>query len=64
VREDINERRFEGEFYTPLRFGKKAIAYLNEVLGKNWYKTGKYRIWDMAAGTGNFKKFDKKQMIM
>jgi hypothetical protein len=52
---DEAQRRFEGEFYTPLRFGKKAIAYLNEVLGKNWYKTGKYRIWDMAAGTGNLE---------
>jgi hypothetical protein len=52
---DENQRRFEGEFYTPLRFGKKAIHYLTEVLGKNWYKTGKYRIWDMAAGTGNLE---------
>ena len=52
---DESQRRFEGEFYTPLRFGKKAINYINEVLGKNWYKTGKYRIWDMAAGTGNLE---------
>jgi hypothetical protein len=52
---DENQRRFEGEFYTPLRFGKKAINYINKVLGKNWYKTGKYRIWDMAAGTGNLE---------
>ena len=52
---DENQRRFEGEFYTPIRFCKKAINYLNEVLGKNWYKSGKYRIWDMAAGTGNLE---------
>jgi len=52
---DESQRRFEGEFYTPLRFGKKAINYFTEVLGKNWYKTGKYRIWDMAAGTGNLE---------
>lgn len=52
---DDSQRRFEGEFYTPLRFGKKAIHYLGEVLGKNWYKSGKYRIWDMAAGTGNLE---------
>ena len=52
---DENQRRFEGEFYTPLRFGKKAIHYLTETLGKNWYKSGKYRIWDMAAGTGNLE---------
>jgi hypothetical protein len=52
---DENQRRFEGEFFTPLRFGKKAIHYLDEVLEKNWYKSGKYRIWDMAAGTGNLE---------
>ena len=52
---DESQRRFEGEFYTPLLFGKKAIHYLTEVLGKNWYKTGKYRIWDMASGTGNLE---------
>lgn len=52
---DENQRRFEGEFYTPLRFGRKAVHYISEVLGKNWYKSGKYRIWDMAAGTGNLE---------
>jgi len=52
---DDNQRRFEGEFYTPLRFAKKAISYLTKTLGKNWYKSGKYRIWDMAAGTGNLE---------
>ncbi|GAA0879669.1 hypothetical protein GCM10009119_26380 [Algoriphagus jejuensis] len=52
---DESQRRFEGEFYTPLSFGKKAIHYWNEVLEKNWYKSGKYRIWDMAAGTGNLE---------
>lgn len=52
---DENQRRFEGEFYTPLKFAKKAVHYLTEVLGKNWYKSGKYRIWDMSAGTGNLE---------
>ncbi len=52
---DESQRRFEGEFYTPLRFGKKAVHYWNDVLGKNWYKSGKFRIWDMAAGTGNLE---------
>jgi hypothetical protein len=52
---DESTRRFEGEFYTPIIFAKKAITYLTEVLGKNWYKSGKYRIWDMAAGTGNLE---------
>lgn len=52
---DESQRRFEGEFYTPLRFGQKAVHYLGEVLGKKWYKSGKFRIWDMAAGTGNLE---------
>ena len=52
---DESQRRFEGEFYTPLLFAKKAIHCWNKVLGSNWYKTGKYRIWDMAAGTGNLE---------
>lgn len=52
---DESQRRFEGEFYTPLHFGQKAVHYFNQVLGKNWFKSGKYRIWDMAAGTGNLE---------
>ena len=52
---DESQRRFEGEFYTPLRFAQKAINYFTDVLGKNWYKSGKYRIWDMASGTGNLE---------
>lgn len=52
---DDSIRRFEGEFFTPLHFGQKAIHYWNSVLGKNWLKSGKYRIWDMAAGTGNLE---------
>ena len=52
---DESQRRFEGEFYTPVKFAQKAIHYFGEVLGKKWYKSGKYRIWDMAAGTGNLE---------
>jgi hypothetical protein len=52
---DESQRRFEGEFFTPLHFGLKAIHYLTEVLGKDWYKSDKFRIWDMAAGTGNLE---------
>lgn len=52
---DESQRRFEGEFYTPLPFAKKAIHYWDDVLPRNWFKSGKYRIWDMAAGTGNLE---------
>lgn len=52
---DESQRRFEGEFYTPLPFARKAIHYWESVLGKNWHKKGKYRIWDMCAGTGNLE---------
>jgi hypothetical protein len=52
---DESQRRFEGEFYTPLPFARKAIHYWGEVLNKDWFRSGKYRIWDMAAGTGNLE---------
>jgi hypothetical protein len=38
-----------------LRFGQKGVHYWNEVLGKNWFNSGKFRIWDMAAGTGSLE---------
>lgn len=49
------ERRFTGEFYTPIEFAQKGLQYLEKVIGKNWWKTGNYRFWDMAAGTGNLE---------
>jgi len=48
-------RRFHGEFFTPIRFAQKALEYIEKTLGKEWWKTGEYRIWDMAAGTGNLE---------
>ena len=49
-------RRFEGEYYTPIPYTTIAHDYIAETLGdKNWWKTGKYRLWDMAAGTGNLE---------
>lgn len=50
---DDAQRRFEGEFFTPVRFAKLALKYLEDVLGENWYN--EYKIWDMAAGTGNLE---------
>lgn len=49
------DRRFTGEFYTPVEFAEKGLKYLEKVLGKEYWKSGKYRIWDMAAGTGNLE---------
>lgn len=53
------KRRFEGEFYTPIRFAQKAIDYLDAVIGgeakKIDWDSGKYRLWDMACGTGNLE---------
>ena len=48
---EINLRRFTGEFYTPIDFAKKAFDYLTRTVnfGSN------FRIWDMAAGTGNLE---------
>ncbi len=48
-------RRFEGAFYTPISFAKKGLEYLEKVIGKEWWKSGEYRFWDMACGTGNLE---------
>ena len=48
-------RRFTGEFYTPVEFAAKGLDYLERTVGKEWWKSGEYRFWDMAAGTGNLE---------
>ena len=53
---DDYKRRFEGEFYTPIPYTSIAHDYIAETLGdKHWWRSGKYRLWDMAAGTGNLE---------
>lgn len=52
---EIEYRRFTGEFFTPLSFAEKAIDYIYRVIGRKCWSTGKYRLWDMAAGTGNLE---------
>ena len=49
------DRRMRGEYYTPVDFAEKSLEYLSSILGKEWWKSGEYRIWDMAAGTGNLE---------
>lgn len=48
-------RRTHGEFFTPLDFAKKGLDYLKKQLGRNWWASGEYRLWDMAAGSGNLQ---------
>lgn len=48
-------RRFTGEFYTPIDFAEKAFDYIKRTVGPEKYKQGNWRIWDMAAGTGNLE---------
>ena len=48
-------RRFEGEFYTPIPFAAKAYEYILKTVGKSKLESGNYRIWDMAAGSGNLE---------
>ena len=54
---DEDMRRFHGEFFTPIRFANKALEYIERTVGKEWWKSGEYRIWDMAAGTGNLEYY-------
>ncbi len=48
-------RRFTGEFYTPIDFAAKAFEYIERTVGTKKYQSGNWRIWDMAAGTGNLE---------
>jgi hypothetical protein len=52
---DDAARRREGEFFTPLAFAAKALEGLEKTLGPAWWRSGEYRLWDMAAGTGNLE---------
>ncbi len=52
---DESLRRFYGEFFTPVSFAKKSLDYIEKTIGKEWWKKGEYRLWDMAAGTGNLQ---------
>ena len=52
---DDTLRRFHGEFFTPIPFATKALDYIADTVGQEWWKTGEYRFWDMAAGTGNLE---------
>jgi hypothetical protein len=52
---DDEARRREGEFFTPLLFAAKALEGLEKTLGPHWWRGGEYRLWDMAAGTGNLE---------
>ena len=54
ITEDFR-RRFTGEFFTPVEFAEKGLEYLERTIGKEWWKTGEYRFFDMAAGTGNLE---------
>ena len=48
-------RRKQGEFFTPLPFARKALEYIERELGSHWWRDGRTRLWDMAAGTGNLQ---------
>ncbi len=52
---DEVDRRKHGEFFTPLLFAQKALQYIGKELGHEWWKSGEYRLWDMATGTGNLQ---------
>ena len=47
--------RLEGDYCTPFKLAQKAAKFLLQKLDKDWYLSGKYRIWDMTAGAGNLE---------
>jgi len=46
---DIGDRRYDGEFFTPLSYAKQAHDYLQEAFGEIYER----HWWDMCCGTGN-----------
>ena len=52
---NMDKRRFNGEFYTPPEFAQKGLDYIAKELGDDWYLT--HKIWDMACGTGNLEYY-------
>ena len=48
---ELADRREKGEYYTHPSVAQKAHEYLANHLGENWFR--EYKIWDMAAGSGN-----------
>lgn len=50
----MQKRRFNGDFYTPVEFAELACWEVEGLLGR-WWESGEYRLWDMAAGTGNLE---------
>lgn len=57
-----NLRRRTGEFYTPLAFADKAADYLARTVG-DWWLDDNFRLWDMAAGTGNLEFHFSAEML-
>ncbi|WP_278846875.1 hypothetical protein [Brachyspira pilosicoli] len=57
-----SKKRYLGEFYTPLIFAKKSLEYINDVISIDEFKSGNYRIWDMASGTGNLEYYLDKEL--
>ncbi|MBW5394091.1 hypothetical protein, partial [Brachyspira hampsonii] len=52
-----SKKRYLGEFYTPLNFAEKSLYYIFNIIDKKEFENGKYRIWDMASGTGNLEYY-------
>ena len=48
-------RRFTGEFFTPVEFAAKGLDYIKRTVGREWWKRGNVRLWDMASGSGNLE---------
>ena len=61
MNEHNSKQRYLGEFYTPLNFAEKSLSYIYNIISDKELESGKYRIWDMASGTGNLEYYiDKK----
>jgi hypothetical protein len=56
------KQRRGGIFPTPLSFAKKAYEYIETIIDASEMHSCNYRLWDMAAGTGNLELFLPKEV--
>lgn len=60
--EEMN-RRYKGEYYTPLSWVEEAHKEIAKIYGENW--KDEYVVWDCACGTGNLtRNYPFKELYM
>ncbi len=60
---DETMRRFHGEFFTPLRFARKSLDYIEKAVGPHWWKSGEYRLWTWRQGQATSNTTCRRRLL-